>query len=153
MELPLSSEGFVSCGADFFDLIQRVFCLPLESPDGAGPGGIGLGAADDVDVHLADDVSDAGDVEFVGFEMVVDEVRGGTDDKCDLGVSLGGELVEVFNAFLNFRNDEQPGEGGVVFESKMAAADERERMGAFFEAWVELETHRLRGRISGRLAE
>jgi hypothetical protein len=38
--------------------------------------------------------------------MVVDEVRGCPDDKYDLGVSLGGELVEVFNALLNFRNDE-----------------------------------------------
>jgi len=96
----------VSCGADFFDLIQRVFCLPLESPDGSRPSGIGPGAADDVNVHLADDVSDTGDVELVGFEMVVDEVRDDPDDKCDLGVSLGGELVEVFKAFLNFRNDE-----------------------------------------------
>ena len=106
MELPLCSEGSVSYGADFFDLIQGGCCFPLESPDGSRLSGIGPGAADDVNVHLTDDVSDAGDIEFLRLEMVVDEVRGCPDDKYDLGVSLGGELVEVFNALLNFRNDE-----------------------------------------------
>jgi hypothetical protein len=55
-----------------------------------------------VDVHLADHVANAGDVEFGGLEMVGDEEGDVADELGDGFVTFGGELVEVFDALVDF---------------------------------------------------
>lgn len=70
-----------------------------------------MGAAHDVDVHLADNVANAGDVEFFRLEVVADELRDLPDEQDD----FSGQLVEIFDSFFDCGDDEEPGESGVVF--------------------------------------
>lgn len=65
------------------------------APDDFWPGWICFGSADDVDVHLADDVSDVADIEFGWGEVLLDELA-----NCECGVVdvlvLGGGKVGDF---------------------------------------------------------
>lgn len=75
-----------------------------------------------MDVHLADDVSDAGDIKFVGFEVVGNEGGNLTQEKEDFRKLMGLQLVEIFDPFFDFRHDEEPGEGGIVFEEDLTGS-------------------------------
>jgi len=53
-------------------------------------------------------------------------------------------LVEVFDGgVVGFRDDDEPGEGGFVFEEDVTAIEGGERDAAFEEAGVDLEAHTL----------
>ena len=126
---------------DLVDLRRRPGAPGIAGPDGAGPGGIRRGAADDVDVHLAHHVADAGDVEFFRLEVIGDEDRYFADDGSDLIVAPGTELVQVFD--IGFGNDEEPGKNSVVFEQNVTVADESDRVGTGCEPGMEGECHEL----------
>jgi len=92
-----------------------------------------------MDVHLADDVANASDVEFFGLKVGGDEVRNLPDEEGDFGKVVGGELVEVLDVLRNFGDDEDPREGGVVFQEDLTAATFSDEMSARFEARMEGE--------------
>lgn len=101
-----------------------------------------MGAAHDVDVHLADNVANAGNVEFFRLEVVADELRDLPDEEGDFGEVVGGELVEIFDSFFDCGDDEEPGESGVVFQEDLAATTGADEMSAFFQARMEFKCHR-----------
>ena len=133
-----SGSGGVS---DVGDGLGVVGLLGFGGPDRAGPGGVGFGASDDMDVHLPDDVTDAGDVEFGGLKVVGEEEGGVADELGDGGELLRGELMEVFDVFIDLGDDEEPGEEGVVLEEDLAAVAVSEEVAAGGEAGMEGEGH------------
>ncbi len=94
-----------------------------------------------MDVHLADDVADAGDVEFVGLKVGGGEVGNLADEEGHFGEVIGGELVEVFDAFFDFGDDKEPRERGIVFEEDLATGATSDEVCSGFEAGVECEGH------------
>ena len=61
--------------ADSCDLLVCVGFLFAACPDDARPGWVGFRAGYDVDVHLPDDVTDGGDVDFFWLKMAVSKTR------------------------------------------------------------------------------
>ena len=135
------AEGELGGFGNGGDGFRGVVGFGVRGPDRAGPGEIVGASPDDVDVHLTDDVADAGDVEFFGLEGFLDEVRDFANEECDFGEFLRRELVKVFDFLADFGDDEDPGEGGVFLESDLAAFGDAEEVGAGFEAGMKGKGH------------
>jgi hypothetical protein len=57
---------------------------------------------------------------------------------------IGREFVKVFDVRCRFRDDDEPGESGVVFKENPAGAGFTDEMGALIEPGVEFKRHRLK---------
>ena len=73
-------------------------------------------------MHLTNDIANAGDVEFFRFEVITHEAGDLTNEEYDFGKFISRELMEIFNSLFDLRNNEDPGEGGVVLEENPADA-------------------------------
>ena len=96
-------------GADSILLIARVTMPSIKRPDRSRPCGIPFRTTDDVNVHLADLIPDAGHVEFPRTEKFADEFRNPPHCLHHLGVSCRIQLVQVLN-ILHLRDQDKPRE-------------------------------------------
>lgn len=95
-----------------FSLRKRFFFVA--GPYGAWPCDIALSSADDVDVHLTDDIANGGDVDFVDIERVFDPCRQTACAGTNLAKNFVGEVMEFSDIDLGHK--EEPEEVRVVFE-------------------------------------
>ncbi len=93
------------------------------SPDGAWPGDVSLVTPDDVDVHLADDIADGRDVDFVGVKGGTDPVGELSDVEADFAVASGGQLVQLGDGRVHLWDEDEPEEVGVVFEKQLSVSE------------------------------
>jgi hypothetical protein len=91
-------------------------------PDGARPCRITRRTADKVNVHLADLVSNAADVEFLGLKIKCEKLGNSPDCPRDLSVSLRIQLMQILDT-LDLRHKNQPGKKRVVFQEQKAAVN------------------------------
>lgn len=70
-------------------LFFGVILFGVTCPDDSGPGGVGVVAGDDVDVHLAHDVANGGNIDFVRLKLSVHELGDLPDGETDRG-EVGG---------------------------------------------------------------
>lgn len=91
-------------------------------PNRIRPGRVIGGACDQVDVHLAHDVSNAGDIEFFAFEVVAHELRNLANEEDDFRKLISRKFMEVFNVIVGFGDDEEPGKSRVILEKNPASS-------------------------------
>ena len=114
--MSLVRGGAHKCLMDIECRFLVVGLFGIAAPDNSGPGGIVVETCDDVDMELGDDVADGSDVEFIGLKVVLDKFGNLSDGEHDGGVVGGFEFVEFFDLRINFGDEDEPWEGGVVFE-------------------------------------
>ena len=143
-------------GADLELFLVAVGLFPIEAPDGGRPCGIIGGASHDVQVHLPDDIADAGDVELFRLKVRCDKFRDSADRGHDFIVLRCGKLVEILDA-VDLRDEKQPWENRVVLQKKSATTEPAEFVASSFKLWVEFKCHehhtdRIRAGCHSRMA-
>ena len=116
--LVFESDRCTRGGDDCLDsfAIFGVRFLGTATPHCVGPCRITFGPPNDMNVHLPYNVANATDVQFARFKVFGNKKGDLSYHACHKGKSFRVELVEVLDAGVDFRDDENPGKDLIVFE-------------------------------------
>lgn len=126
---------------DVVDFLISEGFLFFTSPDRSWPGDVTMVTADHMNVELADDVADGGDVHFVHAEGGFDPGGKLPGVETNFAIEFGGKLVEFGDFRFDFRDQQQPEEMGIVFQQHTACAQSAQREGRTGKAGIEFKGH------------